>query len=131
LFTLANMPIQRFGSMLISKGQLQRLPEHCSREAFSRDANLDGVMCRSLVSIDWQGYLYDCDFNQQLGLAAGRRQPACRLHMHDHAHGDRPCRRNADPGSPSHCYGCTAGPGVAAAVARWRIERACSKEPRR
>ncbi len=62
LFTLANMPIQRFGSMLISKGQFNAYL-NTLRQAH-RDANLEGVMCRRLVSIDWQGYLYDCDFNQ-------------------------------------------------------------------
>jgi hypothetical protein len=67
LFTLANMPIQRFGSMLISKGQFNAYMTTL-REAH-RDENLGEVMCRSLVSVDWQGYIYDCDFNQQLGLA--------------------------------------------------------------
>ena len=43
-----------------------------------RDENLDGVMCRSLVSVDWQGYLYDCDFNQMLGLPLARRRPRAR-----------------------------------------------------
>ncbi len=66
LYTLANMPIQRFGSTLISKGQfgayIQLLKDNY------RADNLDGVMCRSLLSVDWQGYVYDCDFNQMLGL---------------------------------------------------------------
>jgi radical SAM/Cys-rich protein len=66
LYTLANMPIQRFGSTLISKGQFQGYMR-LLRQAH-RDANLDGVMCRSLISVDWQGYVYDCDFNQMLGL---------------------------------------------------------------
>ncbi|MGA8514768.1 MAG: arsenosugar biosynthesis radical SAM (seleno)protein ArsS, partial [Burkholderiaceae bacterium] len=64
LFALTNMPIKRFGSMLVSKGQfkpyLQLLKDNFV------PGNLDGVMCRSTVSVDWQGYLYDCDFNQQL-----------------------------------------------------------------
>lgn len=61
LLALANMPIQRFGSMLVSKGQfdgyMQLLRDNHS------DSNLMKVMCRSLISVDWQGYLYDCDFN--------------------------------------------------------------------
>jgi len=67
--------------------------------------NLDHVMCRTLVSVDWRGFLYDCDFNQQLGLAitAGRR-----LHLRDLLHEDL-------DGHPiqvaDHCYGCTAGQG--------------------
>ena len=66
LFVLANMPIQRFGSMLISKGEfdgyLQLLQDA------HLDANLDGVMCRNLISVDWRGFVYDCDFNQMLDL---------------------------------------------------------------
>lgn len=105
LFTLANMPIQRFGSMLISLGQFNSYMSTL-RDAH-RDDNLAQVMCRGLVSVDWQGYLYDCDFNQQLGLAiedGGRG----RLHIAQ-ARGadlDKAPIRVAD-----HCYGCTAGQG--------------------
>jgi hypothetical protein len=64
-------------------------------------------MCRSLVSVDWQGYLYDCDFNQQLGLAI-TDGTAGRLHI-THARAtqldDAPIR------VADHCYGCTAGQG--------------------
>lgn len=105
LFTLANMPIQRFGSMLISKGEFSSYMQ-LLREAH-RDDNLNQVMCLSLVSVDWQGYLYDCDFNQQLGLAiANNGQP--RLHIRDITTGELEGRpiRVAD-----HCYGCTAGQG--------------------
>jgi radical SAM/Cys-rich protein len=105
LFTLANMPIQRFGSMLISKGQFNTYI-NTLRQAH-RDANLEGVMCRSLVSIDWQGYLYDCDFNQQLGLAlddgAGGRLHITRAKAM--AIDETPIR------VAEHCYGCTAGQG--------------------
>ena len=108
LFTLANMPIQRFGSMLISKGQFNdymRLLE----ENFAA-ANLDNVMCRSLVSIDWEGYLYDCDFNQMLGLAlpGDRIDATARPHLRDLLREDLTDRsiRVAD-----HCFGCTAGQG--------------------
>ena len=66
LFVLANMPIQRFGSMLVSKGEfdgyLQLLQDA------HLDANLDTVMCRNLISVDWRGFVYDCDFNQMLDL---------------------------------------------------------------
>ena len=105
LLTLANMPIQRFGSTLVTKGQFN---DYMSLlRGAHRDENLDGVMCRSLVSIDWQGYLYDCDFNQMLGLplvVAGKRRP----HISD------VLGRDLD-GNPivvrDHCYGCTAGQG--------------------
>jgi radical SAM/Cys-rich protein len=108
LFTLANMPIQRFGSMLVSKGQFNSYMD-LLRSAH-RNANLEQVMCRSLLSVDWQGYLYDCDFNQQLGLpmqgprAADRRRP----HITDTAASaleDRPIL------VADHCFGCTAGQG--------------------
>src|SRR5438067_8844817 len=61
LYTLANMPIQRFGSMLVSKGEFDRYMQLL--RASHRDENLQSVMCRSLVSVDWRGYVYDCDFN--------------------------------------------------------------------
>ena len=105
LFTLANMPIQRFGSMLVSKGQFNSYMD-LLRSAH-RDDNLERVMCRSLVSVDWQGYLYDCDFNQQLGLAMGASGKT-RLHLTDipaSALEDRPIR------VADHCFGCTAGQG--------------------
>ena len=105
LFTLANMPIQRFGSTLISRGQFNAYMQ-LLRTAH-HDDNLDQVMCRSLVSIDWQGYLYDCDFNQQLGLAIPGARSG-RLHITEAAAIglDGQPIRIAD-----HCYGCTAGQG--------------------
>lgn len=107
LFTITNMPIKRFGSMLISNGQFDDYMR-LLKENFTA-ANLPGVMCRNLVSADWQGFLYDCDFNQQLGLAL----PATRIGQ------VRPHLRDLltdDPvGQPirvaDHCYGCTAGQG--------------------
>ncbi|APV49525.1 radical SAM protein [Betaproteobacteria bacterium GR16-43] len=105
LFTLANMPIQRFGSTLVSKGQFNGYMQ-LLRSAH-REANLETVMCRSMVSVDWQGYLYDCDFNQMLGLPlvdAGRKK----THLADALGRDF-------SGNPivvrDHCFGCTAGQG--------------------
>jgi len=66
LLTLANMPIQRFGSMLLSKGQFGEYM--ALLRSSHRAENLEHVMCRSMISVDWQGYVYDCDFNQMLGL---------------------------------------------------------------
>lgn len=105
LFTLANMPIQRFGSMLISKGQFNAYMT--TLRAAHRDENLDQVMCRSLVSVDWQGYIYDCDFNQQLGFALTGKSDS-RLHITDATVAllEGLPIRVAD-----HCYGCTAGQG--------------------
>lgn len=105
LLALANLPIQRFGSTLLSLGQFDDYMKLLKQA--HRDDNLDGVMCRSLVSADWQGYLFDCDFNQMLGL----RMQTGDVH--------RPHLRDL-PGltldeNPilvaDHCYGCTAGQG--------------------
>jgi len=103
LFVITNMPIQRFGSMLVSKGQFNDYLR-LLKENFAA-ANLDTVMCRNLVSVDWQGFLYDCDFNQQLELAiSGQGRPHLRdLLLQDLQ--DHPIQ------VAGHCYGCTAGQG--------------------
>jgi radical SAM/Cys-rich protein len=110
LYTLANMPIQRFGSMLISKGQFSGYMK-LLRDNHD-DANLEAVMCRDTVSVDYNGALYDCDFNQMLGLPtavpasiAGKK---ARLQVSDLLATDLDQQpiRIAD-----HCYGCTAGQG--------------------
>lgn len=105
LYTLANMPIQRFGSTLVSKGQFNAYMQ--TLRSAHRDANLDQVMCRSLISVDWQGYVYDCDFNQQLGLLIAVAGTA-RCHISD-------LTARALQGQPirvaDHCFGCTAGQG--------------------
>jgi radical SAM/Cys-rich protein len=105
LFTLANMPIARFGSTLISKGEFDRYMG-LLRQAH-RDDNLDGVMCRELVSVDWRGYLYDCDFNQMLGLPLSGPDGA-RRRLEDLLTDD--LDRNPIQVA-GHCYGCTAGQG--------------------
>lgn len=105
LFTLANMPIQRFGSTLVSKGQFQDYMR-LLKGAF-QNANLDTVMCKSMLSVDWQGYLFDCDFNQMLAMPA-RVGNVARPHLRDLVH------NNAVPKAirvADHCYGCTAGQG--------------------
>lgn len=101
LFALANMPIKRFGSTLVSRGQFAGYMQ-LLRDNYS-EANLDGVMCRSLVSVDWQGNLYDCDFNQQLGVAVPGR-----AHLRDLLERDM---HNTPIRVADHCYGCTAGQG--------------------
>ncbi len=105
LYALANLPIQRFGSTLISKGQFDDYLQLL--KSAHHEENLSAVMCRSLVSVDWQGYVYDCDFNQMLGLALALPGKA-RPHLHDLIGRDL-------EGNPilvaDHCYGCTAGQG--------------------
>jgi radical SAM/Cys-rich protein len=105
LYTLANMPIQRFGSMLISKGDFENYLD-VLRHAHL-DANLDGVMCRNLISVDWQGFVYDCDFNQMLGLpmTRGARERVHLKELLDQDIDGNPIR------VAGHCYGCTAGQG--------------------
>jgi radical SAM/Cys-rich protein len=104
LVALANMPIQRFGSMLISKREFASYMQ--TLKSAHRPSNLSGVMCKELLSVDWQGYLYDCDFNQQLGLPLGGRSN--RLHLLE-------VTASLLAGKPicvaDHCYACTAGQG--------------------
>ena len=109
LFTIANMPIKRFGSMLMIKGEFERYLDTL-RHAHA-DANLGAVMCRNLISVDWRGFVYDCDFNQMLDLPL-LQDPTDngggRVHLKDLLAADlenRPIR------VAGHCYGCTAGQG--------------------
>jgi len=105
LYTLANMPIQRFGSTLISNGQFNEYMTLLHRA--HRDENLETVMCRTLLSVDWRGFVYDCDFNQMLDLPL-RVEGKKRLQLSELIGRDL-------SGNPiavrDHCYGCTAGQG--------------------
>ncbi len=105
LFTIANMPIKRFGSWLISKGTFDEYVG--ALRAAHRPENAAAVMCRSLVSVDWRGYLYDCDFNQMLRLPLGGG--AKPRHLRDLL-GDGPLEGRGIAVA-GHCYGCTAGQG--------------------
>ena len=104
LLTITNMPIKRFGSTLISRGEfgsyLQLL------ESSYQEKNLESVMCKTLLSIDWEGYVYDCDFNQMLGLPFGDKEK--KIHVRD-------LKMAEIEGNPiavrDHCFGCTAGNG--------------------
>jgi len=105
LFTITNMPIKRFGSTLISKGQFADYMQ-LLKDAYC-DENLDGVMCRSLISVDWQGFVYDCDFNQMLGLPLpgdGKFRPHLSGMIGKDMEGNSIVVMD-------HCYGCTAGQG--------------------
>ncbi|MBM3346406.1 MAG: radical SAM/Cys-rich domain protein [Betaproteobacteria bacterium] len=105
LLTLANMPIARFGSTLISKGQFNAYMT-LLRDSY-RQENLDAVMCRTLLSVDWMGRVYDCDFNQMLNLPL-QRKGGGPTHLAELTGRDL-------SGHPivvkQHCFGCTAGQG--------------------
>lgn len=103
LYALANMPIQRFGSWLISKGKFDTYM--ATLRNAHQDANLDSVMCRTTLSVGYDGNVFDCDFNQMLKLPlAGRK---ANTHLRDLLDHDLP----REIGVAGHCYGCTAGQG--------------------
>jgi len=107
LFTLTNMPIMRFGSSLISKGEFESYMQLLKTSHSA--ANLQTVMCRSLISIDWQGYIYDCDFNQMLDIPSSLKEP---LNIKTYI-GDvnLSALQESNILVADHCYGCTAGSG--------------------
>jgi len=105
LYVLANMPIQRFGSTLVSKGGFNDYM--ALLHAAHRVENVESVMCRSLISVDWRGQVYDCDFNQMLGLplnVEGKNRPQLSDLIGRDLRGNPISVRD-------HCYGCTAGQG--------------------
>jgi len=118
LFTITNMPISRFGSVLVSKGEFDDYMG-LLKGAYS-SANLSSVMCRSIISVDWQGFVYDCDFNQMLNMPMTYRgvtvshaskvisSDVNRLHLSDLM--DLGLEGNSIEVA-DHCYGCTAGQG--------------------
>ena len=105
LFAIANMPISRFGARLLAKNQYTEYMA-LLRGAFVA-SNLATVMCRSLVSVDYEGFVYDCDFNQMLDLpliSSDKPKP----HLRDLLTLDLTA---APIAIGEHCYGCTAGQG--------------------
>ncbi len=104
LFTLCNMPIKRFGSTLISTHQLDDYMTLLKQS--HRHENLENVMCRHLISVDWQGYVYDCDFNQMLAL--NLENNGDKVHLSALMDTDI---EGTDIAVRDHCYGCTAGQG--------------------
>ncbi|WP_299978281.1 arsenosugar biosynthesis radical SAM (seleno)protein ArsS [uncultured Pseudoteredinibacter sp.] len=113
LLTITNMPISRFGAVLHAKGEfenyLQLLKDNFSSE------NLAAVMCRQLVSVDWQGFMYDCDFNQMLEMPMTTSLSSNDLIVSDQRLHIRQLLEQSFSGKPiqvaEHCYGCTAGQG--------------------
>ncbi len=105
LFTITNMPIQRFGSTLVSRGEFEGYMDLLVSSFQAH--NLENVMCRTLLSVDYQGFVYDCDFNQMLELPLKYAERP-KTHLKDLLAVDL-------LGNPivvkDHCYGCTAGQG--------------------
>jgi radical SAM/Cys-rich protein len=102
LYTITNMPISRFLEHLEQKGQTDAYVTRLA-QAFN-PAAAAGVMCRTLLSVGWDGTLYDCDFNQMLDLPlAGKRR-----HIRDFDPAELAGRAIA---LGPHCFGCTAGAG--------------------
>jgi len=115
LYTITNMPIKRFGSTLLSKGLFDEYMQ-LLKSSYCKD-NLSGLMCRTTLSVDWQGYAYDCDFNQMLDLPAGLSAQSLKvatvrsnnkIHINDLLQRDL---KDGDIAIMDHCYGCTAGSG--------------------
>lgn len=103
LYVITNMPISRFLEYLIESGNYQAYMEKLVN-AFNPSAAA-GVMCRNTLSVGWDGYLYDCDFNQMLDMRVNSGAPH---HIRDF---DLAKLNNRAIAIDQHCYGCTAGAG--------------------
>ena len=104
LLTITNMPIQRFAQTLKAKGKLEAY--YSMLHQAHRDSNLNAVMCKSLISVSWTGMLFDCDFNQQLGMPV--QSGAKTL---DELLNQTETVNNQPIAVGAHCFGCTAGGG--------------------
>jgi len=103
LYTITNMPISRFLEFLERSGNLQGYMEKLV--AAFNPAAVDGLMCRSTLSVGWDGRLYDCDFNQMIDLGTADDMPSTIFEADAAALADRPIVIGP------HCFGCTAGGG--------------------
>ncbi|MBA2423693.1 MAG: arsenosugar biosynthesis radical SAM protein ArsS [Chitinophagales bacterium] len=103
LYAITNMPISRFLEFLLRSGNYESYMEKLVN-AFN-PAAVSGVMCRNTISIGWDGYLYDCDFNQMLDLKISNGNP---MHVRDF---NTQFLNDREIILSQHCYGCTAGAG--------------------
>ncbi len=103
LFAITNLPISRFLDYLVSSGNYEEYMEKLL-DVFN-PASVTGVMCRDTISVGWDGYLYDCDFNQMLDMNLADNLPR---HIEDF---DGNVLKNREIRLGQHCYGCTAGSG--------------------
>ncbi|MCA9061934.1 MAG: arsenosugar biosynthesis radical SAM protein ArsS [Planctomycetaceae bacterium] len=106
LYTITNMPISRFLADLAHQGRFEEYMQTLVK-AFN-PMTVESLMCRSLVSVDWQGNLYDCDFNQMLNLKIGGNSPRNVHHLSDE---DLARLHSREVVTGQHCFGCTAGSG--------------------
>ncbi len=104
LLTITNMPIQRFAQTLKARGELEAY--YSLLHQAHRDKNLNSVMCRSLISVSWTGVLFDCDFNQQLGIPVSSGPKTL-----DELLNQTETVNNQPIAVGAHCFGCTAGGG--------------------
>jgi radical SAM/Cys-rich protein len=118
LFTITNMPISRFGSVLLSKGEFENYMQLLKSAYLSE--NLKSVMCRSILSVDWEGYVYDCDFNQMLDIPMELKDTQLQTKLLIASDKPKTLHLSAilnanllgsDIATADHCYGCTAGQG--------------------
>jgi len=103
LYAITNLPIARFASYLKRSGKLEDYMQMLV-EAFN-PSSVEGLMCRETVSVGWQGEVYDCDFNQQLGMQLGNGKPLFLWDLDLAAFREMPILLG------DHCFGCTAGAG--------------------
>lgn len=103
LFTITNLPISRFLEYLLQTGNYEEYMQQLV-EAFN-PATIAGLMCRNTISVSWEGFLYDCDFNQMLGLKVDCAKVS---HLDDF---DLEMLERRSVVLNQHCYGCTAGAG--------------------
>ncbi len=106
LFTITNMPISRFLADLYEGGKYESYMQKLV-EAFN-PSTVEGLMCRSMLSVDWQGNLFDCDFNQMLDLGVAHRRSTNILELSDQSLDELRSRLIV---TGKHCFGCTAGAG--------------------
>jgi len=103
LFTITNVPVARFLDYLRRSGNEEKYMRKLV--AAFNPATVENLMCRNLISVDWTGKLYDCDFNQMLELAVDKRAPQTIFDF------DLEKLKNRQIVTANHCFGCTAGAG--------------------
>ncbi|GAB5555689.1 MAG: arsenosugar biosynthesis radical SAM protein ArsS [Saprospiraceae bacterium] len=105
LFAITNLPVSRFLDYLVESGNYEEYMQKLV-DAYN-PTTVDGLMCRNTISVSWDGYIYDCDFNQMLDLKVA--SPIQHIDDFDPSVNDRAIVVN------QHCYGCTAGAGSSCA----------------